>query len=68
MLLILLAPALSLVALVTGAVATVAGIVLNGPKSLRRERNEESLVLVPPVLCPDMPEDLDEEIEALAAL
>ena len=50
---ILLAPALSLIALAAGALATVVGIVLNGPRAMRR-RPDQPFVVLPPVPTPGM--------------
>lgn len=65
--LILFAPVLSLAALITGSIATMLAILLNGPRRLRRPPREP-LVLLPPVPCPGMEEYEAELEEALAVI
>lgn len=50
---LLLAPVFSLIALAAGGIATVAAIILNGPRRLRR-RAEPPLVTLPPIPTPQM--------------
>lgn len=63
--LLLLAPFLTLIAVLGGAIASVVAIVLNGPRRLR-ERGQHPLVVLPPVPTPEMRRMLEERRAELA--
>ena len=57
---ILLAPFLTLAAMVIGGLATIVATILNGPRRFRR-RADPPIVLLPPVPSPDMRRLIEEE-------
>jgi len=58
--LLVLAPLLTVIALLTGGVATAVAYVLNGPRRMRR-RPEPPIIMMPPVPSPELRRMLESE-------